>query len=75
MSDHNVVIEKIDTHIAELIENFYNNRDKILSLIDKYVHDNIRNAELMVISRINYLYKVLKEKKLFPRKYWNGGRS
>ncbi|MCF6154637.1 MAG: hypothetical protein E3K36_05165 [Candidatus Brocadia sp.] len=57
------------SHIAELIENFYKNRDKILSLLDKYIHDNTKTAELMVISRINYLYKVLKEKKLFPRKY------
>jgi len=56
-------------HIVELIERFYNNKDKILGLIDKYIHDNTEMAKLMVESRINYLYNMLKKDKPFPRKY------
>lgn len=62
-------------HIVELIERFYNNKDKILGLIDKYVHDNTEMAKLMVESRINYLYNMLKKDRPFPRKYleWRKG--
>lgn len=62
-------------HIVELIEKFYNNKDKILHLIDKYIHDNTELAKLMVESRINYLYNMLKKDKPFPRKYieWRRG--
>lgn len=62
-------------HIVELIEKFYNNKDKILHLIDKYIHDNTELAKLMVESRINYLYNMLKKDKPFPRKYieWRKG--
>ncbi|MFN3532286.1 MAG: hypothetical protein ACK41Q_07215 [Candidatus Brocadia sp.] len=62
-------------HIVELIEKFYNNKDKILNLIDKYIHDNTELAKLMVESRINYLYNMLKKDKPFPRKYieWRKG--
>ncbi|MEP9411932.1 MAG: hypothetical protein HRF42_11150 [Candidatus Brocadia sp.] len=62
-------------HIVELIERFYNNKDKILHLIDKYIHDNTELAKLMVESRINYLYNMLKKDKPFPRKYieWRRG--
>lgn len=62
-------------HIIELIEKFYNNKDKILDLINKYIHDNTENAKLMVESRINYLYNMLKRDKPFPKKYleWRKG--
>ena len=62
-------------HIVELVEKFYNNKDKILGLIDKYIHDNTEMAKLMVESRINYLYNMLKKDKPFPRKYleWRKG--
>ncbi len=62
-------------HIVELIEKFYNNKDTILHLIDKYIHDNTERAKLMVESRINYLYNMLKKVKPFPRKYleWRKG--
>lgn len=62
-------------HIAELIERFYDNKDKILNLISKYVHDNTDTAGLMVESRINYLYKMLINNTPFPRKYleWRNG--
>ncbi len=62
-------------HIVDLIEKFYNNKDKILSLIDTYIHDNTELAKLMVESRINYLYNMLKKNRPFPRKYieWRKG--
>ena len=62
-------------HIVEIIEKFYNNKDKILELIDKYIHDNTELAKLMVESRINYLYNMLKKDKPFPKKYleWRKG--
>lgn len=62
-------------HIVELIERFYNNKEKILNLIDKYIHDNTEMAKLMVESRINYLYNMLKKDRPFPRKYleWRNG--
>lgn len=56
-------------HIAELIERFYDYKDKILNLISKYVHDNTDTAGLMVESRINYLYKMLQKGMQFPAKY------
>lgn len=63
------------SHIVELIERFYNNKDKILNLIGKYIHDNTEMAKLMVESRINYLYNMLKKDRPFPRKYleWRKG--
>ncbi|GAN35126.1 MAG: hypothetical protein DYG83_05280 [Candidatus Brocadia sp. AMX2] len=62
-------------HIVELIERFYANKDTILNLIDKYIHDNTELAKVMVESRINYLYNMLKRDKPFPRKYreWRKG--
>ncbi len=62
-------------HIRELIETFYKNKDKIINLIDKYIHDNTELAKLMVEARINYLYNMLKKDKPFPRKYleWRKG--
>lgn len=62
-------------HIVELIERFYNNKDKILGLIDNYIHDNTDMAKILVESRINYLYNMLKNDKPFPRKYleWRKG--
>ncbi len=56
-------------HVVELIEKFYCTKDKILDLIEKYVHDNTGLAKLMVESRINYLYKMIKDDRPFPRKY------
>jgi len=56
-------------HVVELIEKFYNNKNKILDLIDKYIHDFTHLAELLVESRINYLHKMLKKNTPFPRKY------
>ncbi len=62
-------------HIVELIEKFYNNKEKLLDLIGKYVHDNTARAKLMVESRINYLYHMIKKDSPFPRKYlkWRQG--
>ena len=62
-------------HIVDIIEKFYNNKDRILDLIDKYIHDNKELAEVMVESRINYLYNMLKRDRPFPRKYieWRKG--
>jgi hypothetical protein len=62
-------------HIVDIIEKFYNNKEKILGLIDKYIDDNTELAKLMVESRINYLYKMLKKDAPFPRKYleWRNG--
>ena len=62
-------------HIVDIIEKFYNNKEKILGLIDKYIHDNTELAKLMVESRINYLYKMLKKDAPFHRKYleWRNG--
>lgn len=62
-------------HIVDIIEKFYNNKEKILNLIDKYVRDNTELAKLMVESRINFLYNMLKKDKPFPRKYlaWRKG--
>lgn len=62
-------------YISELIETFYDNKDKIIHLIDKYIHDNAELAKLMVESRIHYLYNMLKKDKPFPRKYleWRKG--
>ncbi|UJS17606.1 MAG: phosphatidylinositol 4-kinase [Candidatus Jettenia sp.] len=62
-------------YIVDLIEKFYHNKNKILDLIDKYIHDNTELAKLMVESRINYLYKMIKKYKPFSRKYreWREG--
>lgn len=62
-------------HIIDIIEKFYNNKDKILNLIRKYIQDNTETAALMVEARINYLYDMLKKDKPFPRKYieWRKG--
>lgn len=62
-------------YISELIETFYDNKDKIMHLIDTYIHDNTELAKLMVESRIHYLYNMLKKDKPFPRKYleWRNG--
>lgn len=62
-------------HIVELIGRFYENKDTILKLIDRYIHDNTELAKVMVESRINYLYNMLKKDKPFPRKYleWRKG--
>lgn len=62
-------------HIVELIVRFYENKDTILKLIDRYIHDNTELAKVMVESRINYLYNMLKKDKPFPRKYleWRKG--
>lgn len=62
-------------HIVELIVRFYENKNTILKLIDMYIHDNTELAKLMVESRINYLYNMLKKDKPFPRKYleWRKG--
>lgn len=56
-------------HMVELIEKFYGNKDKILSLIDTYVHDNTELAKLMAESRINYLHTMIKSDRPFSRKY------
>ena len=56
-------------HIIEIVERFYANKDRILDLINTYVHDNTEMAKLMVESMINYLYTMLKKDKPFPRKY------
>ncbi|MBM4054991.1 MAG: hypothetical protein FJ264_10060 [Planctomycetes bacterium] len=63
------------SHVVELVETFYKNKEKILNLIGKYVHDNTKLAQLMVESRINYLFNMLKNKKPFPKKYleWRKG--
>lgn len=62
-------------HVVELIETFYKNKKKILNLIGKYIHDNTKLAQLLVESRINYLFHMLKKKTRFPRKYleWRKG--
>ncbi|MDR4507505.1 MAG: phosphatidylinositol 4-kinase [Candidatus Brocadiaceae bacterium] len=62
-------------HIVELIETFHKNKNKIVRLIDNYIHDNTKLARLMVESRINYLFTMLKKNKPFPRKYleWRKG--
>ncbi len=62
-------------HIVELIGRFYENKDTILKLIDRYIHDNTELAKVMVESRINYLYNMLKKDNPFPRKYleWRKG--
>lgn len=62
-------------HIVDIIEIFYQKKDKILNLIGKYIRDNTETAKLMVESRINYLYMMLKKNKPFPRKYleWRNG--
>ncbi|MCF6147108.1 MAG: hypothetical protein E3K37_00440 [Candidatus Kuenenia sp.] len=62
-------------HVVELIETFYKNKKKILNLIGKYIHDNTKLAQLMVESRTNYLFHMLKKKKPFPGKYleWRKG--
>jgi hypothetical protein len=56
-------------HIVEIIEKFYTNKDNILALIDKYIRDNTELAKLMLESRINYQYKMIKIDRPFPRKY------
>ena len=62
-------------HIVDIIEKFYINKDRLLGLIDKYIHDNTALAKLMVESRINYLYTMLKKDRPFPKKYieWRKG--
>ncbi|MCF6158801.1 MAG: hypothetical protein E3K32_09560 [wastewater metagenome] len=64
-------------HVVEIVEKFYQNKDKILALIDKYIRDNTELAKLMVESRINYLQKMVKIDRPFPRKYreWRKGLS
>lgn len=56
-------------HVVEIIEKFYTNKDQILSLIDTYIRDNTELAKLIVESRINFLYKMIKIDRPFPRKY------
>lgn len=56
-------------HIVDIIEKFYINKDKILGMINKYIHDNTALAKLMAESRINYLYNMLKKDRPFPKKY------
>lgn len=62
-------------HIVDIIEKFYDNKEKILNLINKYIHDNKELAMLMVESRIQYLHNMLKKDKPFPKKYleWRKG--
>ncbi len=62
-------------HVVDMIEKFYEKKDKILKLIDTYIHDNTDLSELMVESRILYLYNMLKKDRPFPRKYreWRNG--
>ncbi|MDN3515892.1 MAG: hypothetical protein NG747_16065 [Candidatus Brocadia sp.] len=62
-------------HIVDIIKKFYDNKDEILELIDKYIRDNTELAKLMVESRINYLFDMLKKDRPFPRKYieWRKG--
>ncbi len=62
-------------HIVDIIEKFYDNKERILNLINKYIHDNKELAMLMVESRIQYLYNTLKKDKPFPKKYleWRKG--
>lgn len=62
-------------HVVGIIETFYENKDKILKLIDTYMQDNTDLAKLMVESRILYLYKMLKKDRPFPKKYreWRNG--
>lgn len=62
-------------HIVELTGKFHENKDTVLKLIDRYIHDNTELAKVMVESRINYLYNMLKKDKPFPRKYleWRKG--
>lgn len=62
-------------HVVDIIERLYENKDKILRLIDTYIQDNKDLAKLMVESRILYLYKTLKKDSPFPRKYreWRNG--
>ena len=40
--------------IVDIIDKFYDCKEKILGLIDKYIHDNTKLAKVMVESRINY---------------------
>ncbi|HHT9110822.1 MAG TPA: hypothetical protein ACFYDZ_06630 [Candidatus Brocadiaceae bacterium] len=62
-------------YIVDIIEKFYDNKERILNLINKYIHDNKELAMLMVESRIQYLYNTLKKDKPFPKKYleWRNG--
>ena len=62
-------------HVVDIIERFYESKDKILRLIDTYIQDNKDLAKLMVESRILYLYKTLKKDSPFSRKYreWRNG--
>ena len=62
-------------HVVDMIEKFYEKKDKILKLIDTYIHDNTDLSKLMVESRILYLYNMLKKDRPFPRKYreWRNG--
>ncbi|MEK7733774.1 MAG: hypothetical protein AAB318_06155 [Planctomycetota bacterium] len=62
-------------HVVDIIERLYENKDKILRLIDTYIQDNKDLAKLMVESRILYLYKTLKKDSPFSRKYreWRNG--
>ncbi len=62
-------------YIVDIIEKFYDNKERILNLINKYIHDNKELAMLMVESRIQYLYNTLKKDKPFPKKYleWRKG--
>lgn len=62
-------------HVVDMIEKFYEQKDKILKLIDTYIHDNTDLSKLMVESRILYLYNMLKKDRPFPRKYreWRNG--
>ena len=56
-------------HIVNIIDKFYDCKEKILGLIDKYIHDNTKLAKVMVESRINYLYEMLKKTSHFKKIY------
>lgn len=62
-------------HIVDIIEKFHTNKESILDLIDKHIHDNTALAKLMVESRINYLYTMMEKDSPFPKKYleWRKG--
>ncbi len=63
------------SHVVDIIERLYENKEKILRLIDVYLQDNTDLAKLMVESRILYLYKILKKNVPFSRRYreWRNG--
>ena len=69
----NVVVDM--PHVVDIIDRLYENREKILRIIDIYIQDNTDLAKLMVESRILYLYKILKKNVPFSRRYreWRSG--